>query len=318
MKQMDKLKMTRRSLLQGLAATAAAAAMPFRLEALPSFKPIWLNQYTYTAPDMQKTVDWYIEVFAMQKGMSNTKETHLWYGDTLGDTLMIVRQAQAGDVAPGLTKMGFTVDHWNKPVMEAALKQRGLNPVSDTEKGFWFKDPEGNEIGVFATDYIKRPGGSGPRPTTWKAVSANHIVIRTPDYKKLAAFYHELMGFFQTTDAGRDVYQWFGDTVWIPTATGQGQKSSAELKTYDHVAYTIENYQTAPVARELIRRQMIPADSNAASGTSLGINCVDVNKFKTQICAWNLVPNADRGNRLTGGGGERGRGGRGPGGGSHE
>src|SRR5262245_7484258 len=102
-------KMTRRTLIQGLADTAAAAAMPFKAEAMPSFKPVWLSHYTYTAPDMKKTADWYIEVFAMQKGMSNARETHLWYGDTMGDTLMIVRQAQAGDVAPGITKFGFTV-----------------------------------------------------------------------------------------------------------------------------------------------------------------------------------------------------------------
>src|SRR5262245_27904621 len=131
-------KMTRRALLQGLAATAAAAALPIEALALPSFKPLWLNHYTYTAPDMKKTVDWYIEVFAMQKGHSDAKETHLWYGDTLGDTLMIVRQAQAGDVSPGITKFGFTVDHWDKNIMEAALKQRGLNPQADTDKGFWF------------------------------------------------------------------------------------------------------------------------------------------------------------------------------------
>jgi hypothetical protein len=36
-------KMTRRALLQGLAATAAAAALPLDGLALPSFKPIWLN-----------------------------------------------------------------------------------------------------------------------------------------------------------------------------------------------------------------------------------------------------------------------------------
>lgn len=293
-------KMTRRTLLQGLAATAAAAALPLDALALPSFKPIWLNHYTYTAPDMKKTVDWYIEVFAMQKGMSNAKETHLWYGDTLGDTLMIVKQAQAGDVAPGITRFGFTIDHWDKNVVQAALKQRGLDAQSDTDKGFWFKDPEGNEIGVFAKDWMKRPAGTGPKPTTWKAVSANHIVVTTPDYKKLGAWYLDLFSFFQTTDGGRDVYQWFGDTVWIPTAVREGGQSSSQLKTLDHVAYTIETYDSPSVAKELIRREMIPPTSAEASSGSLGINCVDVNKFKTQVCAWNLVPNADRGTRLTG------------------
>ena len=84
------------------------------------------------------------------------------------------------------------------------------------------------------------------------------------------------------------------------------------MGTFDHVAYTIADYETRPVGLELKRRGMISEDSNAENGTSLGINCIDVNDFKTQICAWNLVTNADRGNRLTGGGrGSRGRGRRG-------
>jgi catechol 2,3-dioxygenase-like lactoylglutathione lyase family enzyme len=293
--------LTRRQLLEGIAVAAAAAAMPRSAFALPAFKPIWLNHYTYTAPDMQKTVDWYIEVFAMQKGMSNARETHLWYGDTGGDTLMIVRQAQAGDVAPGITRFGFTIDHFDRNTVGAALRERGLNPQADTDKGFWFKDPEGNEIGVFAKDWMARPSGSGPRPTTWKALSANHIVLTSPDYKTLANWYLDLFGFYQTTDNGRDVYQWFGDTVWIPTAVGQDERPSSVLRTLDHVAYTIENSQTRPVGVELKRRKMIPETSTAENGNSLGINCVDVNNFKTQICAWNLVINADRGTRLTGG-----------------
>src|ERR1051325_8914104 len=105
--------LSRRQLLQGLGAVATAAILPFKAEAKPEFKPIWLNQYTYNAPDMKKTVDWYIEVFGMQKGTSNAKETHLWFGDLQGDTLMIVKQAQAGDTSPGITKMGFTINYWD-------------------------------------------------------------------------------------------------------------------------------------------------------------------------------------------------------------
>jgi len=50
---------TRRHFLQTTAAAAAAAALPFNANAETALKPIWLNQYTYTAPDMKKTVDWY-------------------------------------------------------------------------------------------------------------------------------------------------------------------------------------------------------------------------------------------------------------------
>ncbi|MBI4471770.1 MAG: hypothetical protein HY646_03815, partial [Acidobacteria bacterium] len=43
--------MRRRELLQTAVAAGAAAVLPFRAEADPAFKPIWLNQYTYSAPE---------------------------------------------------------------------------------------------------------------------------------------------------------------------------------------------------------------------------------------------------------------------------
>ena len=285
---------SRRQLLQGLAATAVTVAWPFAAEAKPNLKPIWLNQYTYFAPDMKKTVDWYIEVFGMQKGLSTAKETHLWIGDTQGDTLMIVKQAQAGDVAPGISRFGFTINYWDTNFVEAELKRRNLNPQSDTTKGFWFKDPEGNEVGVFAHDWMKRPVARPVKPALWKAVSANHIVVTSPEYRKLADWYQDLLAFNETTDSGRDVCQWFGDTVWLPTQVSQGKQSSGALKTLDHCALTIEHYETRPVALELKRRKMIPETSTAETGNSLGINCVDVNNFKTQVCAWDEAPTQDR------------------------
>ena len=286
--------LTRRRMIQGFAFGGAAACLPFRLVANPALKPIWLNQYTYIAPDMKKTADWYVEVFGMQRGMSNAKETHLWFGDVQGDTLMIVKQAQAGDVAPGITKFGFTINYWDKNAVEAELKRRDLNPQADTDKGFWFKDPEGNDIGVFAHDWMKRPAARPSKPQLWKALSANHIVVTSPDYRKLANWYWDLLAFNETTDSGRDVCQWFGDTVWLPTQVGNGRQPSGVLKTLDHCALTIENYETRPVALELKRRKMIPETSKAEDGKSLGINCVDVNNFKTQVCAWDEAPDEDR------------------------
>ena len=61
-----------------------------------------------------------------------------------------------------------------------------------------------------------------------------------------------------------------------------------QMGKLDHVAYTIADYQTRPVGIELKRRGMISEDSDAENGTSLGINCIDVNDFKTQI--WRLEP----------------------------
>lgn len=290
--------LNRRQLLQSVAAAAATLALPDRVIAAPAFKPVWLSHYTYVAPDMKKTADWYHEVFGMQIGQISARQTDLWYGDKGGDTRMIVRQANAGETAPRIEKFAFALDNWNRGGVEAELKRRGLQPQADTDKGFWFKDPEGNEIGVFAKDSVKRPAARAEKPALWKAVSANHVVVTSPDYKKLGAWYQDLLMLRVTSDAGRDVYQWFADTVWIPTAIRPGEKSSGQLGTLDHVAYTIDPFNSDAVVAELKRRKLIP--ENADVKGSLGPNCVDVNGFKTQVCDRQLVPNGEK-TRMSGG-----------------
>jgi hypothetical protein len=225
---------------------------------------------------------------------------------------MIVKQAQAGDVAPGLTKFGFTINYWDKNYVESELKKRSISAQSDTDKGFWFKDLEGNEIGVFARDYMRRPAASSAPKSVWRALSGNHIVIHTPDYKKMTAWYNDLMAFNQTTDSGRDVCLWFGDTVWLPTQMREGGRSSAQIGSLDHCALTVADYDTPKVVTELKRLKIIPADSNVgANGPDYGIYGVDLNKFRIQVCSWKEAPTQDDRRLERSVNPQRGRGGRG-------
>ena len=284
----DAGRISRRQLLQGIAVAATAAALPLPLEAA-GFKGTWVNQYTYVAPDLSKTVEWYIEVFGMQKGHADAKQVHLWYGDTGGDTLMVVRQAEAGEKAPRIEKFGFTIGDWNRGAVEAELRRLGRRPRADTDNGFWFDDPDGNEIGVFATDYVTRPAASSAEPTLWKAVNANHIVILTEDYDAMANWYKDLFTLRQTRNSGRDTYLWLGDSVWIPTVVREDGMTSAALGTLDHVAYSIETFDRESVEAELQRRNLDPR-----LDAEYSFNCVDVNGFKTQVCDKELVVFAEQ------------------------
>ncbi len=268
---------------------AAAAAVRQGAAAAGETKAVWVNHYTYVAPDLKKTRDWYHEVFGMQVGHEDAKQAHMWFGDKGGDTLMIIRQANPGEEAPRIERFAFTVENWDKKAVEADLKRLGQQAKADTEKGFWFKDPDGNEIGLFSRDYVKRPAAPAAKPALWKAVSANHIVVLSPDYRKLANWYKDFLVLRETRDSARDTYQWFGDSVWIPTAIREGGKSSAESKTLDHVAYSIETYKNADVEAELKKRNLNPRQD-----TMLSFNCVDINGFKTQVCDKQLVPEAEK------------------------
>lgn len=282
-----KSKMNRREVLQMMAAAAAVAAVPASSEAAGLFKPAWVNHYTYVAPDLKKTSEWYAEVLGMQTGHKDAKQVHLWYSDKGNDTLMIVRQANAGEEAPRLEKFAFTIENFDKKSVEAGLKRLGVSPKSD-DRGFWFNDIDGSEVGVFSKDYLKKPKMAATTPKVWKTLSANHIVTLSRDYKKLADFYRALFDNMpEGRDGGRDVYLWFGDTMWIPTAIREGGKTSPELKSFDHVAYTIADYDSAKVYAELVKQKMI--EPNDRQVGSLGINCKDVNGFKTQICDIKLV-----------------------------
>jgi len=252
-------------------------------------KASWVNHYTYVAPDLKKTRDWYHEVFGMQIGHEEAGLSHMWFGDTGGDTLMIIRQAKAGEEAPRIEKFAFTIENFDSKTVEAELKKHGVQPKPEGKKGFWFNDPEGNEIGVFAKDYMKRPAAPAAKPTLWKALSANHIVVLAPDYRKLGDWYKDLLTLRQSYDSKRDTYQWFGDTVWIPTNVREGAKTSAQLKSLDHVAYTIENFKKDEVEAELKKRNL-----NPRLDTDLSFNCVDINGFKTQVCDKQLVPVAEK------------------------
>ena len=289
--------MNRRDAIQTMAIAAAAAIVP-RAFAATGLKATWANHYTYVAPDLKKTRDWYHEVFGMQIGHEEPKLSHMWYGDKGGDTLMIIRQANAGEQAPRVERWAFTIDPWDKKTVEAVLSQHGAEPKSDTDKGFWFKDPDGNEIGLFAKDYVKRPTAAASKPALWKAVSANHIVVLSNDYRKLADWYKDLLTLRETRDSKRDTYQYFGDSVWIPTATREETdaagnkkrgKTSAELNTLDHVAYSIETFKKDDVEAELKKRNL-----NPRLDTDLSFNCVDINGFKTQVCDKELVPVAEK------------------------
>src|SRR5262245_38819956 len=113
----------RREFIQSLAPVAAASAIP-ATAAADGLKATWANHYTYVAPDLKKTRDWYHEVFGMQIGHEEAKLSHMWYGDKGGDTLMIIRQANAGEEAPRIERWAFTIDPWDKKTVEAALKAR--------------------------------------------------------------------------------------------------------------------------------------------------------------------------------------------------
>ena len=299
-------RLGRRQLIKGLAGASGATGLPremvaaltVRADSAPTARALttkWVSHYTYVAPDLQETADWYEEVFGMQRGEANAREVHLWYGATGSETLMIVRQANAGEPTPGLEKLAFIIEDWDQRAVEAELERREIRPISDTDRGFWFADLEGNEIGVFAEDFLSRPSVRVESPTLWKAVSTNHVQIMTSRHREMATWYKDVLSLTQSWESETEAYLHFADSVIAFSRVENAASTSAALGRYDHAAYTIEDYDHEAVEAELTRRGLEPRGSYGLSHYF-----VDINGHKIQVCDRELVPFALR--QLRGGG----------------
>lgn len=139
-------KMTRRQLIQSLALTAgmvsAAGAAPTAAADSKGFKAITVNHISYQVADYAKTRDFYADLLGMKIKQDDGKQCYL----TFGDTFLIPRNAPAN--TPRIDHVAYTIDNWDKNVVEAELKRRGLQPTPDTENSFHVKDPNGFDLQI--------------------------------------------------------------------------------------------------------------------------------------------------------------------------
>lgn len=103
------------------------------------------------------------------------------------------------------------------------------------------------------------PSGSG-----FKTVEVNHISYQVKDYRVTRDFYVDLMGMKVVADAWRGrpecVLTWDRGpaSYLIPRNHPEGQASADGKPVVDHIAYTIENWNTKAVEAELKRRGLDP------------------------------------------------------------
>jgi len=85
----------------------------------------------------------------------------------------------------------------------------------------------------------------------FSSIAVNHISYNVADYKRTRDFYADLMGMKASHDEDKgQCYMAFGDTFLLPrTARGTRQPPLV-----DHIAYTIDDWNTERVEDELKRR----------------------------------------------------------------
>ena len=95
---------------------------------------------------------------------------------------------------------------------------------------------------------------AAPAHKGFKATSVNHISYQTADYRRIRDFYSDLLGMAVSADDGKQCYLTFGDTAII----ARNSKTPMGKPLIDHIAYTIENWNTQAVEAELKRRGLKP------------------------------------------------------------
>lgn len=170
-------KLSRRQLIQGLAAAAAAIYAPHgRAEAqAPGFKTVELDHISYQVADYRKTRDFYADLMGMKVTDDNGRQAQLHFGNSL----LLARnhfqrpgQPADPDPKPLVDHIAYRIDNWDTDRVKAELERRGLQPRMDTNGGpnyvsFHVKDPDGFDLQISGwakpgdSQYKKPTGGNG-------------------------------------------------------------------------------------------------------------------------------------------------------------
>jgi len=138
-------KLTRRQLVQSLAAAATAAvAVRTPVDAAEGkvLTATNINHVSYQVTDYARTRDFYAGLFGMKVSDDNGMQCRL----TFGDNILVVRNRKP---APKVDHIAFTLANWDqeKEAMEAELKRRGLKIVQgDIKTSLHILDPDGFEV----------------------------------------------------------------------------------------------------------------------------------------------------------------------------
>lgn len=185
---------------------------------------------------------------------------------------------------------GFTwgINNWDTNKVEAALKDRGLNPVADHNPkenfySFHVKDPDGLDVGI--SNGNKRNRRTTPangklntplpfEPTGFKTVYLDHISFSCTSYKETVAFYEALLGWKGLNDEGSQ-----NDTQIAPEIGGllirggnsldPNFKMPAERRAVmNHISFGITPFDPDKVNAELCKRGLQARVDTGAIGSS--------------------------------------------------
>jgi catechol 2,3-dioxygenase-like lactoylglutathione lyase family enzyme len=157
LQEFEQGRMSRRQLIQSLAATVASSmATSLAAAATPEgqvLKATAFNHVSYQVADYRKSRDFYAELFGMKVTQNDDTQCRLAFGDNI----LIPRNRPSG--TPKVDHIAYTIAGWDteksvKPALKAELERRGLKIRESATGGgsFHVMDPDGFEVQMGGKD----------------------------------------------------------------------------------------------------------------------------------------------------------------------
>ena len=141
----DRGTLSRRQLVQGLTALAAAGAAPAAAQAAP-FTSTRIDHISIQVTDMARSIQFYERIFGL-KILSEDQDNEIV---RMGVTRIIVslhRKPPVGIV----DHFAIAIDGFDRDAVTAELAKHGLEAQQNLDYGFYVRDPEGIPVQIVGT-----------------------------------------------------------------------------------------------------------------------------------------------------------------------
>jgi glyoxylase I family protein len=142
----DEGTLSRRHLLQGLTALAAAAGAGGAAAQATPFSSTRIDHISIQVTDMARSIDFYEKIFGL-KVLNEDKENEIV---RMGVTRIIVslhRKPPVGIV----DHFAIAIDGFDRAAVTAELTKHGLTAQENLDYGFYVRDPEGIPVQIVGT-----------------------------------------------------------------------------------------------------------------------------------------------------------------------
>jgi catechol 2,3-dioxygenase-like lactoylglutathione lyase family enzyme len=138
--------LSRRDLIQGLAALTAAGSAPFAQAQEAGLRGTKIDHVSIQVDDLPRSIGFYRETFGLAQ-VSEDKPNEIVRLGAAGKVIVSLHHKQPTKL---VDHFAIGVEGFNKDAVTKLLRARGLDPQENLDAGFHVKDPSGMSVQIVA------------------------------------------------------------------------------------------------------------------------------------------------------------------------